>query len=244
MADELARDNPAFDVITVAAAHCGGIVGQDPARLAHAAATHPDPWARASASEDLGTVLAATTNPDDAVAHLDDALGGYGDVGAARDLARVRRRLRRLGVRRRHWVSAGRPAAGWASLTETERITSILVAQGLSNQQAADQMYVSTHTVAFHLRQIFRKLGISSRVELVRLMAEQPPGWENSYPVPASYDPASHDPGSHDPGSHDPGSHDPGSHDPGSHDPGSYDSGQGQPPGLGNGRERARSREL
>ena len=223
VADELAQDNPALDVITVAAAHCGGIVGQDPARLAHAAAAHPDPWARASASEDLGTVLAATTNPDDAVAHLDDALGGYGDVGAARDLARVRRRLRRLGVRRRHWVSAGRPAAGWASLTETERITSILVAQGLSNQQAADQMYVSTHTVAFHLRQIFRKLGISSRVELVRLMAEQPPGWENSYPVPASYDPASYDPASHDPGS--------------------YDSGQGQPPGLGNGRERARSRE-
>jgi DNA-binding CsgD family transcriptional regulator len=186
VADELAQDNPAFDVMTVAAAHCGGIVGQDPARLAHAAATHPDPWARASAAEDLGTVLAAMTNQDDAVAHLDDALGGYGDVGAARDLARVRRRLRRLGVRRRHWVSAGRPAMGWASLTETERITSVLVAQGLSNQQAADRMYVSTHTVAFHLRQIFRKLGISSRVELVRLMAEQPPGWENSHPVPGS----------------------------------------------------------
>jgi tetratricopeptide (TPR) repeat protein len=49
VADELARDNPAFDVIAVAAAHCGGIVGQDPARLAHAAATHPDPWARTSA---------------------------------------------------------------------------------------------------------------------------------------------------------------------------------------------------
>jgi DNA-binding CsgD family transcriptional regulator len=208
VADELARDNPAFDVITVAAAHCGGIVGQDPARLAHAAATHPDPWARASASEDLGTVLAGMINPDDAVAHLDDALGGYGDVGAARDLARVRRRLRRLGVRRRHWVSAGRPAVGWASLTETERITSILVAQGLSNQQAADQLYVSTHTVAFHLRQIFRKLGISSRVELVRLMAEQPPGWENSHPVPESRDP-----------------------------------GRGQPPGPGDSRERARSRE-
>ena len=186
VADELARDNPAFDVIAVAAAHCGGIVGQDPARLAHAAAAHPDPWARASASEDLGTVLAAMTNHDDAVVHLDDALGGYGDIGAARDLARVRRRLRRLGVRRRHWVSAGRPAAGWASLTDTERTTSILVAQGLSNQQTADRMYVSTHTVAFHLRQIFRKLDISSRVDLVRLMAEQPPGWENGQAVPGS----------------------------------------------------------
>ena len=59
-------------------------------------------------------------NQEGAVAHLDDALGGYGDVGAARDLARVRRRLRRLGVRRRHWASAGRPAAGWASLTHNQ----------------------------------------------------------------------------------------------------------------------------
>ncbi len=177
VADELARDNPAFDVIAVAAAHCGGIAGQDPARLAHAAAMHPDPWARASAAEDLGIVLAAMPNQEeDAVAHLDDALGGYGDVGAARDLARVRRRLRRLGVRRRHWVSAERPAVGWASLTETERVTSVLVAQGLSNQQAAERMYVSVHTVAFHLRQVFRKLGISSRVELARLVAEQSAG--------------------------------------------------------------------
>jgi DNA-binding CsgD family transcriptional regulator len=176
VADELARDNPAFDVIAVAAAHCGGIVGQDPARLAHAAAMHPDPWARASAAEDLGIVLAAMPDQEGAVAHLDDALGGYGDVGAARDLARVRRRLRRLGVRRRHWVSAGRPAVGWASLTETERVTSVLVAQGLSNQQAAERMYVSVHTVAFHLRQVFRKLGISSRAELARLVAEQSAG--------------------------------------------------------------------
>jgi DNA-binding CsgD family transcriptional regulator len=173
MADELAGANPAFDAITVAAAHCGGIVGQDPARLAHAAASHADPWARASAAEDLGTVLAATADQDEAVVYLDDALGGYGDSGAARDLARVRRRLRRLGVRRRHWVSAERPAVGWASLTKAELVTSSLVAQGLSNQQVAEQMYVSAHTVAFHLKQVFRKLGIGSRVELARLAAEQ-----------------------------------------------------------------------
>ena len=178
VADELACGNPAVDAITVAAAHCGGIVGQDPARLAHAAAMHSDPWARASAAEDLGTVLAATADHDEAVVYLDDALGGYGNSGAARDLARVRRRLRRLGVRRRHWASAERPAGGWASLTETELVTSSLVAQGLSNQQAAEQMYVSVHTVAFHLKQVFRKLGIGSRVELARLAADHPPGWE------------------------------------------------------------------
>jgi hypothetical protein len=33
-------------------------------------------------------------------------------------------------------------------------------------EQVADHMFISVHTVAFHLRQVFRKLGISSRVEL------------------------------------------------------------------------------
>jgi len=36
-------------------------------------------------------------------------------------------------------------------------------------------MFISVHTVAFHLRQVFRKLGISSRVELARIAPEQDP---------------------------------------------------------------------
>jgi ATP/maltotriose-dependent transcriptional regulator MalT len=175
VADELARNNPGFDVMTVAAAHCGGIVGRDPELLAHAAASHHDPWARASAAEDLGAVLIARNNPDGAVTHLDDALGGYGRASAERDLARIRRRLRKLGIRRRNRAPAGRPAAGWGSLTETERVTVTLVAEGLTNHQVADRMYVSTHTVAFHLKQVFRKLGIGSRVELARMVATDPP---------------------------------------------------------------------
>ena len=47
-----------------------------------------------------------------------------------------------------------------------------LVALGLSNAQAASQLYLSRHTVDFHLRQIFRKLNIGSRVELARLSFE------------------------------------------------------------------------
>ena len=109
VADELARDNPGLNAVSVAAAHCGGIVGRDPDRLADAVARHPDPWARASAAEDLGTMLAAMNDRAAAVAHLDDAFAGYGQVGAERDLARVRSRLRRLGVRRQHRVPAGRP---------------------------------------------------------------------------------------------------------------------------------------
>ncbi len=40
------------------------------------------------------------------------------------------------------------------------------MAEGLTNQQAGARMFVSRHTVDFHLRQIFRKLGITSRVML------------------------------------------------------------------------------
>jgi DNA-binding CsgD family transcriptional regulator len=34
-------------------------------------------------------------------------------------------------------------------------------------------MFLSPHTVSFHLRQVFRKLGISSRVELARIVPDQ-----------------------------------------------------------------------
>ena len=89
-------------------------------------------------------------------------------------MARIRCRLRGLGVRRRYSTqSAGRPATGWQSLTDTELVASELVAQGLNNQQVADQMYISVHTVAFHMRQIFRKLNIGSRVELARIVMQQ-----------------------------------------------------------------------
>jgi DNA-binding CsgD family transcriptional regulator len=174
VADALAQDNPEVPALTAAAAHAVGLVRRDRGRLAQAAAQHQDPWARASAAEDLGVLLAEQADQDRAVQLMGEALDGYGMTGAAIDLARVRRRLRRLGVRRRHWArSAERASAGWDSLTETERVTSELVAQGLSNQQAADRMYVSVHTIAFHLRQIFRKLSIGSRVELARIVMEQ-----------------------------------------------------------------------
>ncbi|HZI74243.1 MAG TPA: helix-turn-helix transcriptional regulator, partial [Gemmatimonadales bacterium] len=109
-----------------------------------------------------------------AIQRMDEALDGYQRVGATIDTARIRRRLRRLGVRRRHWASgAGRPVSGWASLTETEQAAAELVAQGLTNQEIADRMYISVHTIAVHLRRIFSKLGIRSRVELTRIVFDQ-----------------------------------------------------------------------
>ena len=170
---EISRANPGMPLFLAWADHAAGVFGGDHARLERAFALHDDPWARASAAEDLG-VLAVDVRRKAAVSWLDRALDAYVSSGAERDAARIRHKLRRLGVRRKHWHAMKRPESGWESLTQTERSVAGLVATGLTNQQVADQMFISTHTVAFHLRQVFRKLSIRSRVELARAAVERP----------------------------------------------------------------------
>jgi DNA-binding CsgD family transcriptional regulator len=64
----------------------------------------------------------------------------------------------------------GRTSSGWASLTDTERSVAHVVAEGLTNREAAERLFLSPHTVDFHLRSIYRKLGTNSRVHLTRLV--------------------------------------------------------------------------
>jgi DNA-binding CsgD family transcriptional regulator len=169
---ETSRANPTFAVIRASAGYAEGLLAGDVSRLEAAAAHLPDPWIRSCAAEDQGVLLAEAGKGDEAARAFDEALREYTRLGAGRDVARTRRRLRELGIRHRHWGTAKRPAAGWESLTDTELATARLVAQGLTNQQIATQLFISTHTVAFHLRQVFRKLDISSRVELTRIALE------------------------------------------------------------------------
>ncbi len=61
---------------------------------------------------------------------------------------------------------ASKARHGWASLTPTEHTVARLAADGLSNPQIGDQLYISHRTVQTHLSHIFTKLGISSRVQL------------------------------------------------------------------------------
>jgi DNA-binding CsgD family transcriptional regulator len=62
-------------------------------------------------------------------------------------------------------------ANAWATLTKAERTLSALVAKGMTNRQVAERLFISRHTVDAHLRHIFRKLGINSRVGLAHLVA-------------------------------------------------------------------------
>jgi len=50
------------------------------------------------------------------------------------------------------------------------------VAEGAANRDVAVRLFVSTKTVEFHLSNIYRKLGIRSRRELIRLVAHRTPG--------------------------------------------------------------------
>ncbi|OJU85082.1 MAG: hypothetical protein BGO11_15855 [Solirubrobacterales bacterium 70-9] len=52
-------------------------------------------------------------------------------------------------------------------LTPRERTVAQLVAQGRTNRDVAAQLFVSVRTVEFHLRNVFAKLDISSRIELM-----------------------------------------------------------------------------
>ena len=58
---------------------------------------------------------------------------------------------------------------GWADLTDTQRMVAELVMDGLTNRDAGARLFLSPHTIDFHLRQIYRRLGVRSRVELARL---------------------------------------------------------------------------
>jgi DNA-binding CsgD family transcriptional regulator len=172
-ADGLARRNPTVAAVVGSAAHCRGLRTGDFGQLVEAAELFRDSprlMARASAFEDAGQALVTSGDRGGGVAYLIDAHEVYKDTGAVRDESRVRRRLRRAGVK--HRPSRARPimaSLGWESLTSSELRVVALAAQGLTNRQIGERLFLSTYTVATHLKHVFEKVGVSSRVELTRL---------------------------------------------------------------------------
>jgi DNA-binding CsgD family transcriptional regulator len=66
-----------------------------------------------------------------------------------------------------------RPTQGWESLTETERTVAELASEGRTNREIAASTFLSPHTVGYHLRHIFSKFGVDSRVDLTRLVVQR-----------------------------------------------------------------------
>jgi DNA-binding CsgD family transcriptional regulator len=169
---ELSPDVPSLGAV---AAHATGLLNRDTDVLSKAVCLFersPRSLALAAAYEDLGLEHKRQGTADAGISALSEALVLFARAGATRDAARLRSRLRALGVRRRV-ATAEKPATGWVAMTKSELAVAQLVADGLTNREIADQLFISPHTVNSHLRQVFAKLEVNSRVDLTRLATER-----------------------------------------------------------------------
>ena len=100
----------------------------------------------------------------DARQHLRRALETFGDLQAEALADRATQELRASGETARK-----RDPSTLVKLTPMELKVAQLVSSGLSNKDVAAQCWVSPRTVAFHLRNVFAKAGVTSRGELAQL---------------------------------------------------------------------------
>lgn len=122
---------------------------------------------RVRARCDLGAALRAADRPADATGELVVALEEADACGSRILAASARRELRALGRRPRRAA-----VTGPGSLTSTETKVAALASRGLSNAAIAGELTVSVRTVEWHLRSVFRKLGIRERTALDTLLRD------------------------------------------------------------------------
>jgi ATP/maltotriose-dependent transcriptional regulator MalT len=113
---------------------------------------------RAAIHHCLGRLLQARGKRPLAVDQLRSAHDLYAGVGAQPFMRRVEGDLSESGIH-----EAVRGESSGLSLTDRERDVAALVARGLTNREVAAELYVSTKAVEYHLRNIFGKLGVTSR---------------------------------------------------------------------------------
>jgi DNA-binding CsgD family transcriptional regulator len=128
----------------------------------HTAAGRPLDAARVHLS--YGEWLRRGQRRVDARKHLRHALETFQDVRAEALAARATQELRASGETARK-----RDPSTLLELTPTELKIAQLVSSGLSNKDVAAQCWISPRTVAFHLRNVFAKAGVTSRGELAQL---------------------------------------------------------------------------
>jgi ATP/maltotriose-dependent transcriptional regulator MalT len=172
-ADEGARRARELASARGCALWCRGLVDGDPDTLVRAAAGYrrsprlPDfALCASSAAEAL---VAAGRGPE-AIPLYEEASAIFESLGALADAAPVSAALGRLTTGGRP-EGAVRPTSGWDSLTPSEERIVALVAEGLTTPQIANRLNVSRDTVKTHLRHVFWKLGMTSRVTLATAAA-------------------------------------------------------------------------
>jgi DNA-binding CsgD family transcriptional regulator len=104
----------------------------------------------------------------DAREQLRPACDLFQAMGLAGFAERAGRELRSTGETARRRV----PAARRQELTAQEALIAGLARDGLSNPEIGTRLFISAHTVQYHLRKIFAKLGITSRSQLSAVLPD------------------------------------------------------------------------
>jgi DNA-binding CsgD family transcriptional regulator len=120
------------------------------------------PWDLARTLLAEGSLLRRLGRRRDAAAVLDQAIALFEALGATPSVARAREELRRARPRQRRDDS----------LTAAETRVASLVAQGMTNREIAAQQFTAVATVEAHLTRIYSKLGVRSRTDLARGVAD------------------------------------------------------------------------
>lgn len=120
------------------------------------------PFERAATIFEQGRVFRHQQRRGLARGALTDAANRFAQLGASQWEARAHQELAAV---------SGRAPAAPTSLTETEQRVARLAATGLKNHEIAEQLFVSTKTVATHLSHVYAKLHLRSRTELARHFA-------------------------------------------------------------------------
>jgi DNA-binding CsgD family transcriptional regulator len=108
------------------------------------------------------------------------ALDAFERLGARPWAERARTELRATGQ-----AGGRRSETAAESLTPHELQIAVLVAQGMTNREAAAALFLSPKTIEYHLGQIYRKLDVRGRSQLARLMAMELPEGERGPAVVA-----------------------------------------------------------
>jgi DNA-binding NarL/FixJ family response regulator len=116
--------------------------------------------------------LAAADRTDEAIVQLERAADEFEALGASRYRDQTEAQLRRLGRTIHRRTRRGQPdGAGVELLTGRELEVAELVRDRRTNREIAEALFLSIKTVETHMRNIFHKLGVTSRVEVARMLA-------------------------------------------------------------------------
>ena len=121
-----------------------------------------------------GRALAAAGRREEGVAQLEHAVRDLDSFGAVRYRQEAEHELRKLGRQVHRRSAPGKVAgAGVETLTEREAEIAELVTGRHTNPEIAAELFLSVKTIETHMRNIFRKLDVTSRVDVARVMERE-----------------------------------------------------------------------